>query len=196
MTSLLATQSFPDPSPAEVLDAMRTAMAKMRVEDPMTVAHTLKGGLEALDRHGWATGQLMTNAGRVCAVGAIVVAADAIPQFNNGTSPVDMMRHPVIGPAVMALAAATGYNDAQHAAMMKGWNTPPDWTAGDDLVPALHWVTSWNDATSAEVQLIFAKDVNPNSVAAAVPFTAHKQVRSEAEVIDLFAKAIAVLEVL
>jgi hypothetical protein len=130
------------------VDVMRVAMRLMYVEDPMTAAHALKHGMETLETHGWCQGQLMSQEGRVCALGAIMVGNGITRPMDHGEmKPIEMALHPTIGPAVMALATATGYNPFW-LANNRRVDPPPPWALNvhtDDRVTIIHHVTAWND---------------------------------------------------
>jgi hypothetical protein len=168
-------------SSADPLDLMRAAMKRLDIEDPMTVAHTLKGGIEALETRGWCQRTLIDGR-RVCAVGALVVTA--YPEFSQSeaTTKRTLMDDPVVGPGVLALAATLGW-----AYQPYPWEPTYSWSADEFVTRAQHdeeqWhsafvhVTSWNDAATQKGDVIVSA-------------------RTIEDVKDLFRRAISLLEVL
>ena len=166
---------------ADDIMLMKYAMYLARVEDPMTVAHTLKHGLEALDQRGWTQGKIMAPDNRVCLLGALMAGNNlAISQGQTMTG-FNVAEHHDIGPALTALAVMSGYDPT--------WLAPVrDIYAGmdDRRVTVVHHVTSWNDKREQYEPTTFG----------AHQFMSRVSSRTVDEVRDLIVKTIAVLEVL
>jgi hypothetical protein len=163
---------------------MKYAMYLTRVEDPMTVAHTLKHGLQALDTYGWTQGKIQAVDQRVCAVGALMVG-NGLTATSNASMPgsgMSMEQHPDIGPALIALAVMSGYQPT--------WLTSKAHLHEPGRIPVMSHVTSWNDQRDA-----YETDQGQFGTSY---FVGHRLVlgRTVDEVRDLFIKTIAVLEVL
>jgi uncharacterized protein (AIM24 family) len=168
---------------ASPVDAMRAAMRMLDVEDPMTVAHTLKGAIEQIDTRGWAQRVIVTPEGKVCAVGSVAVtrySAEELPLMSN----VGLMGDAVVAAGVIALATTLGWTPPDCDPPATGFLTDPraGVTAEEVMrVSAFLAVAQWND-----VALLKTNETGRTIIPK----------RSVAEVKDLFRQTIAILEVL
>jgi hypothetical protein len=117
-------------APASALDRVREVMEMNNVEDPMTVAHAVKAGLEALGTRGWCQGTLLDPvSGEVCAVGAVIVGVHPGIARDDLAAMMIALDAGAASIPIAALAATLGY-------------------ASDAPSVNTSQVTSWNDVRS------------------------------------------------